>query len=59
MLERWGVNLLGPEPNFRTLVRVSKALNVYHVFKKEIKDRTDDDWRIISDTLRVVEGWDG
>jgi len=57
MIERWGPGVLGPQPDFKLLARCAKALDVYRAFKKDQKDWTGEDWRIIKDVLRVVEGW--
>jgi len=57
MIERWGPGVLGPQPDFKLLARCAKALDVYGAFKKDQKDRTGEDWKIIKDTLKIVEEW--
>jgi hypothetical protein len=57
LIDRWGVGLMGPEPDFRMVVRASKALAVHRAFERDIKDRSDDDWATIRDALAKIQGW--
>jgi hypothetical protein len=56
LMERWGIEVLGPEPDFKLIIKADRALAVHRAFKKAIKDRTEADWKIISDALKVIEG---
>jgi hypothetical protein len=58
LCDRWGIGLMGPEPDFRMVVQMDRALGIYRAFKKDIKDRQPEDWTIIKDVLKVVEGWE-
>jgi len=61
-MERWGINILGAEPDFMQIIRSTRALGIFNAFHKasdvkRMNDMTQDEWKTITDTLRVVEGW--
>jgi len=57
-LDRWGMAILGPEPDFKLIAKAGYATNLYYAFRKHIRERTPEDWEIISGAMKVIEGWD-
>lgn len=61
-MERWGIAILGTEPDFMQIIKSTRALGIFNAFDKasdakRMKDMSPDEWKTITDTLRVVEGW--
>lgn len=62
MTERWGVEALGADVDFKLAVKMLKAQDVYRVFEKQsekdgLARMTPEDWALIQETLSVIEGW--
>jgi len=53
-MRQWGIGILGDRPDFQTIVHATRALRIYDAFRTEIKRRTDDDWKIISGVMKVI-----
>jgi len=54
LMNRWGVEVLGPDADFKQIIISDRALMVYLALDKDQKYRTDDDWQIISDVMRII-----
>jgi len=57
LVERWGVGVLGPEPDFALACRMARAFDIHQAFAKDIDKRTEQDWKIVRDVLAVEEDW--
>lgn len=58
LLNRWGIEILGPEPDYKLIARASHAQSVYSVFRKDHRHRSPEDWEIVRSALRIIEGWE-
>lgn len=56
LANRWGIEVLN-DLGFQDIIKIDQAVLIYNAFKREAKDRTDDDWKMIKSTLSVLEGW--
>lgn len=57
LMERWGIAILGPEPDFKIVSRASKALSVYHAFKTDHEQRSPEMWDVVKATMQSLEMW--
>ena len=56
LMGRWGVQIMGPEPDLKAIIKADRALAIHRAFARDIKDRSPSDWQIITDTLKIIEG---
>lgn len=59
MLERWGVGVLGPTPDWILVNRATRALSIYHIFQKAgdaqgMKRMTADEWKTVGDLTALL-----
>jgi hypothetical protein len=55
LIERWGAGTF--DLDFKLLMRAERALDVFHLFRKEMKDRTEEDWTAVKKVLAEIEEW--
>ena len=56
LVNRWGIEVLG-DLDFKEIIKIDYAMLVFNAFKRDAKDRTPEDWKIVKDALSVIEGW--
>lgn len=54
LMNRWGVEVLGQDADFKQIIKSDRALAVHRALDRDQKHRTDDDWQIISDVMRII-----
>lgn len=62
MVERWGLDALGAGVDFKMVIKMARAADVYRVFQKQsekdgLQRMTPEDWALIKDVLSKTEGW--
>ena len=55
LLERWGIGVLGVEPDIKMILKATQGLNVYAVFGKDHRQYTRDDWRVVKHVMELLE----
>jgi hypothetical protein len=63
LTERRGLEALGADVDFKLIVKMLKASDVYRVFYKQaeedgLKRMTPEDWSLVTETLAIIEEWD-
>ena len=62
MIERHGIGVLGDSPSICQLLQADHLVNIYRIFVKlnsegGIKRMTPNEWRVVRDTTKAIEGW--
>ena len=57
LMDRWGIEVLGPDPDLKQIIKSDRALAIYRAFNTDMKNRTENDWAMIRDTIAILEGW--